>query len=319
MTRLACSGGGAEGSEAAHSSTATAAGTAAGTDALGYSSRYLLWSSMLHQTTRSGYDSIPQRPLPRESSWFEKLGEFCIPISEKLDNVQQKLAGQNVQQRLEVLIKLPSELFKAYGASFLLLSVPQLCGDDHICTVVENLSLTKSPWYTASLCFSAATFVCLLVLSALEMKRENLLITYLEVNLDEGFTSRSVSSRLTKSLAEEHRGKIRGIDDLYAKVVTVVSWTYATNVLLAILGLYPNVFNLQVLTSLYAWTTLQKNRLDFAASIAHTDEFIFRSAYLSSPVQYNDVDPMWRLGEVHNKSHNRDDDNAAAVELTVCS
>ena len=132
----------------------------------------------------------------------ERILSYFVIAGDRLEELQTRLEAQNLQQRVGVLIKLPSEVFKSCAASFLLLSVPQLSGDDHICTVVENLDLTqKSPLYCLAMASSVVSVICLLVLNSIEIKRENLLIAYLEVNDNLPFSSKAVQSQLNKFLA----------------------------------------------------------------------------------------------------------------------
>jgi len=168
-----------------------------------------------------------------------------------------------------------------------------------MCSTFSNLDF-KSPLYSLALGLNALTLLCLLILYFVEVKRENTLISFLEVTPVLPTHGKSVGLRLKELLSESNLEKIHRMDELYAQVSWLATATYYVNLLVSIAALYEHLFNLQAVSSVYAWATVMKGRLDFARSISNTENWIYNSAYLNHPVQYNDVDPIHRR---HSKGH----------------
>lgn len=235
---------------------------------------------------------------------LEKIWSFILPLQGKLNSLQGKLRAQNLQQRLGVLFSIPNEIFKAFSASFLLLSVPQVCSNGEICSFTsnlrENLSARSKPLYMLSLGFNLLTLLFLLILYVIEVRRENLLILYLEVNPKLPFDAQSVDERLGKRLDPRHRQSIRDMDALYGRICSAANSCYYTNIAVTVVCLWnDNALTVQSVSSLYAWVALMKARLDFALSISNSSlsSALYHSAYLHLPLQFNDVDPEWALDD----------------------
>ena len=58
--------------------------------------------------------------------------------------IQERLGDQDFQQKTGVTITVLLELYRVLIASFLILFVPQTCGD-HICSISENAQLGTDP------------------------------------------------------------------------------------------------------------------------------------------------------------------------------
>jgi len=271
--------------------------------------------------SRHNYESIPVAtpPVPisvplesggvllpsrlKDPTCLEKFWMFILPLQGKLDSLQGKLRAQNLQQRLGVLLSIPNEVFKAFSASFLLLSVPQVCSNGEICSFTSNFRenfSSRSNLYMLSLGFNLLTLLGLLILYVIEVRRENLLILYLEVNPKLPFDVQSVDERLGERLDPRHRQSIREMDALYGRICSAANSCYYTNIAVTLVCLWnDNALTVQSVSSLYAWVALMKARLDFALSISNSSlsSALYHSAYLHLPLQFNDVDPEWALDD----------------------
>ena len=91
----------------------------------------------------------------------------------------EKTPDQDFNQRINVLSTLMLELYRVLMGAFLMVFVPQKCGDD-ICSINENIDRTDA-LSRVTLGANTITMFAFLVLYIIEVKRENKLITYLEV------------------------------------------------------------------------------------------------------------------------------------------
>jgi hypothetical protein len=97
--------------------------------------------------------------------------------------IDNKLNDQNFTQKISVIPIIMVELYRVMISSFLILFVPQKC-EDHVCSYSENMS-GGNQLYAAGLAFNFITMLSFFIMYIFEIKRENRLITYLEV--DTGF------------------------------------------------------------------------------------------------------------------------------------
>ena len=90
------------------------------------------------------------------------------------------LKNQDLMQKIGMAPTILMELYKVMVSSFLILFVPQKCGD-HVCSLNENM-VVENNLYTSGLVINFITMFSFLFFYYIEVKRENRLISYLEVN-----------------------------------------------------------------------------------------------------------------------------------------
>ena len=108
--------------------------------------------------------------------------------------IKNTLNDQDFNQKMNTAITVCIELYKVMVSSLLILFVPQKC-DDHVCSYSENLEVDNQ-LYTGGLVINFITLFVFVMLYAVEIKRENKLITYLEVNPLKPFDNDSVGNAL---------------------------------------------------------------------------------------------------------------------------
>merc|ERR1711871_872996 len=106
------------------------------------------------------------------------------------------MEDQDFKQKMNVAITLVLEIYRVLMGAFLTLFVPQEC-DDHICSQSENYNRQDGLSKTG-FSLNCITMFSFLVLYYIEVKRENKLITYLEVNRFEPRDNESVEKALLK-------------------------------------------------------------------------------------------------------------------------
>jgi hypothetical protein len=129
--------------------------------------------------------SAPPEPLTssREPSVLPQ-----VEVSLKEDN-------QDTNQRVGVFITVCAEIYRALIASFLILFVPQLCGD-HVCSFSENAQTGTDPLYNAGFYMNVVTFAAFAGLYVTEVRRESKFISYLDVNVAKPCDNLSVTAVL---------------------------------------------------------------------------------------------------------------------------
>ena len=107
-----------------------------------------------------------------------KKQESCCSLN--IEIIQNTINDQDFQQKLAFIPLVSIELYRVLVSSLLVLFVPQKCVD-HVCSLSENM-VWEHHLYNAGLIVNFITLFSFLSLYYCEVKRENRLITYLDVN-----------------------------------------------------------------------------------------------------------------------------------------
>jgi hypothetical protein len=202
---------------------------------------------------------------------------------------------QDINQKVNVALSVTLELYRVLVSSLLILFVPQNCKGE-LCTLEQNME-TDSNLYTAGLTSNFVTMFVFCVLYAIEIKRENKLITYLEVNKSHPCDNDSVGKALQR-LSEEKRSSILALDQSYQKVAYGAMICFMMNSVLSGLVVYDYYLGNQTTTTFITNVLFMIMKLVDVYQTVNTEENIFYSAYLKGKVQFNDVDPD-KIKEIH--------------------
>lgn len=201
---------------------------------------------------------------------------------------KKPLINQDFRQKLSSSIVVIIELYKVIVSSMLILFVPQKC-EDNMCSFEENLS-SDNNFYTAGLIINAFTLFLFLILYSVEIKRENRLITYLEVNNNKPTDNDSVGKAI-EFLPIDKRNSIIQLDKIYQTIGKTSIVVFIGNTIISGLVIYNYYLDNQT-TTVYATNILfMATKISDVYVNSTSDTNIFYSAYLKSKVQYNDVDP----------------------------
>jgi hypothetical protein len=205
-----------------------------------------------------------------------------------LDHINNKLNDQDFNQKVSVSISVVLELYRVLVSSFLVLFVPQKCGD-HVCSLSENM-VFENHLYNAGLVFNFITMAAFLAMYTFEIKRENRLITYLEVNKSVASDNNSVGLALEK-LPVEKRNSIWQLDKYYI----YSGWTsivmFIINTILSGFVVYEYYLDSQTTSTYITNILFMITKLADVHSNVNTEKNVFYSAYMKGKIQYNDVDP----------------------------
>ena len=223
-----------------------------------------------------------------------KQSSCCNCISEKLND-------HDFTHKMNVYISFIFELYRVVMGSFLLLFVPQKCGEE-LCTMFEPVSSGNQLTH-AAFGVNITTFCLFLTMYFAEITRENKMITYLHVNKEEPCDDDAVHDALQR-LPVDKKQAILLWDKRYLRTGQVALFGFVANVVLSTMVIYDNYLDSKTLSALITNILFMALKINETYSITNTSENIFYSAYLNERVQFNDVDPdkVVELTETENTS-----------------
>ena len=220
-----------------------------------------------------------------------------------MEVIKEKQNSQDFNQKLNVAITLILEIYRVLMGALLIVFVPQKC-EDTICSASQNVNrddkLTK-----AAFSFNIITAFSFLALYFIEVKRENKLINYMEVNKFTASDNDSVEKALEK-LSVVKKQKIWDYDGYYQKCGYASTLSFSINAILSFIVVCQHYLDSKTMTVFFTNILLMGLKVADVFSIANTSKNIFYSAYLKNRVQYNDVDP---------DKIQLDDDSAVKIDI----
>jgi hypothetical protein len=210
-------------------------------------------------------------------------------------NVFITVKNQNLYQKIYVSINIFLEFMRVITCSLLILFIPEQCGNNR-CAIYEKIYF-NSIFYSFVLICNFLTLLYFCFFYFLEIKRENILIKYLDVNPSLPYDKTDVKSTLD-ILPIENKNKIIHIHKIYKKYANFLILICVINTILS--GFIVSNSNIpnQSLSSFITYVLFLFIKLNNVYSTANTRKYIFYSAYLSSNVQFNDIDKQYKKSEV---------------------
>ena len=205
-----------------------------------------------------------------------------------ISQIREVLNNQDNAQKLNVVLVLLMEIYRVLMGALLVSFVPQNCGG-HICSPTENL-YNGNDLYIAGFVINFLTLLSFLALYGIEIKRENRLIAYLDVNPHNPNDSDSVAAALLV-LPESKRENILYLDKIYQKGGYFVTGAFVLNTVFSGIVVFDNYLDSKTITAYLTNVLFMASKVYNVYSIANTEENVFYSAYLSHKMQYNEVDP----------------------------
>ena len=199
---------------------------------------------------------------------------------------------QDVKQKASVAVSLLIELYRVVVSTLLILFVPQLC-TDHVCSLSENMESTNAE-YDAGLALNFATLGACALLYFCEVRRENVMIEYLEVNPSLPTDSESVGTAL-QQLDEGRCARIRRLHRYYQHVGRAAIACFVANTVLSGIIIYDYYLDSKTTMTFVTNILFMTMKLHDVHAAVSTEDNVFYSAYLRAKVQFNDVDPQKRL------------------------
>jgi hypothetical protein len=237
--------------------------------------------------------SVPHQPLPMDEQPTVELTTVAVSTNNKkrpsiMEVIKEKQNSQDFNQKLNVAITLILEIYRVLMGAFLIVFVPQKC-EDTICSASENVN-RDDPLTKAAFSFNVITAFSFLALYFIEVKRENKLINYMEVNKFAASDNDSVEKALEK-LSVVKKQKIWNYDRYYQNCGYASTLSFTINAILSFIVICQNYLDSKTMTVFFTNILLMGLKVADVFSIANTSKNIFYSAYLKNRIQYNDVDP----------------------------
>lgn len=231
-----------------------------------------------------------------------------------LDIIKKTLNDQDFQQKMGFIPLVAVELYRVLVSSLLVLFVPQKCGD-HVCSLNENM-VWEYHLYNAGLVVNFITLYSFLTLYYFEVKRENRLITYLDVNRNVPCDDASVGEVL-ELLPLDKRNNILYLDKWYQRTAYMSIFLFIFNTILSGFVVFDYYLDNQTTSTYITNILFMITKLGDIYVTANTEKNVFYSAYLKGKIQYNDVDPDKKVGlsledlkvEDNKEQDNKEQDN----------
>lgn len=214
------------------------------------------------------------------------------------NSIHETVKDQDFQQKSNVYLTLVIELYRVLVGSLLIMFVPQKCGEE-VCGMTELVNSTDSV-NNATLAMNIFSLCAFCGLYFVEVKRENKLITYLEVDKTLATDNDAVGEALIQ-LPVAKKESILYLDGLYQKVSYVALAAFLVNSGLSGYTVFNNYLDDKTFTVYLTNVLFMAFKLKEAYDISNTKKNVFYSAYLTQPVQFNNVDPnkIQLLEETH--------------------
>ena len=128
----------------------------------------------------------------------------------------------------------------------------------------------------------------------IEIIRENRLIKYLDVNLELSNDNDNVGIKL-KELPLDKSKKIYQIDRYYQLSSYIATFIYILNIIFSAVIVDTFYAGTQTLSTFITYVLFMAMKLYSVYIITSTDKNIFYSAYMKTNVQFNDLDPNYKI------------------------
>lgn len=208
------------------------------------------------------------------------------------------IENQDFNQKLSVCFHVSIELFRVLVSSLLILSVPQNC-NGHVCNIVENIYTNNDTQYLIGLIINFSTTFAFIIMYVCELRREEKLIKLLEVNSNISTDSESIGM-IMELLAPYKKEQLHYLSRnyKYSSCFAIVMFIFNS----IISGIIINRYSLGNQTQVNFVTNIlfMISKLVDVYMTVNTEENIFYSAYLTTKVQFNDIDPR-EIAKIENQ------------------
>jgi len=232
--------------------------------------------------------------IPTNEPTDVKMDEITTKSSKRtsfiddLSNIKETVSGQDFQQKTSSYITFTLEMYRVLMGTLLLLFVPQKCGVD-LCSMSQIFEKNDAK-YIGNISVNIMTFLAFFLMYVVELRRENKMISYLEVNKEFPCDNDAVGEALLL-LPEDKRKVVLNLDGSYQKACYIAALFYIGNSVYSGLTIYENFYDSKTTTVFITNLLFLLGKLIDVYGLANTETNIFYSAYLKDKVQYNYADP----------------------------
>lgn len=226
----------------------------------------------------------PVSVKPTEESTKSKWQSFVSELKE----IKETMGDQDFKQKTGSYIAFTLELYRVFMGTLLLFFVPQKC-DDELCNFSQIINKSDA-MHVGNISVNLATFVAFFAMYVIELRRENKMISYLEVNKEFPSDNDAVGEALLL-LPEKKRNVVLNLDGSYQKACYIAAFFYLANSIYSGFTIYDNYYDSKTTTVFVTNLLFLVGKLVDVYGLANTETNIFYSAYLKDKVQYNYADP----------------------------
>jgi|LakMenEpi03Aug12_release.lakeMendotaPanAssembly.Ray.scaffolds.fasta_scaffold307101_2 hypothetical protein len=223
----------------------------------------------------------------------ESVKQTTVRRTSIYEQATEKINEQEFSQRVNMILTVLMELYRAITSSLLILFVPQDCGNGIVCTLSDNMVWEKQELYNVALIFNFISLASFLSVYIVEVIRENRLIKYLDVNVELPNDDEDVAKML-QLIPSVKKQKILAIDKYYQICSYISMVIYAINIILSGQIVNKYYLNNQTVSTFITYVLFMFTKLSSVYTITNTKEHTFYSAYLRTNVQYNDADRRYK-------------------------
>lgn len=202
--------------------------------------------------------------------------------------ITSRLKDQDFMQKINVTISFVLELYRVLMGTMLIMFVPQKCGED-ICGLTDNM-FKSTATYSANAGVNIATLIAFVYLYVVEVRRENTLINYLDINKEFASDNDAVGEALLL-LPDKKRKLVLNLDHSYQIASYVALFFFLANTVFSGYSVYYNYLDSKTTSVFITNVLFLAGKLIETNALANTEENVFYSAYLTDRIQYNYVDP----------------------------
>jgi hypothetical protein len=209
-------------------------------------------------------------------------------FTDEINAIKEIVSDQDFKQKSGAYVAFTLEIYRVLMGTLLVFFVPQKCGD-HLCGISDIISKTDAN-YLGNVGVNLATFAAFFLMYIIELRRENKMISYLEVHKEFPCDNDAVGEALLL-LPEEKRKVILNLDGSYQISCYIAAFFYIANSVYSGLTIYENFYDSKTTTVFVTNLLFLVGKLADVYGLANTETNIFYSAYLKDKVQYNYADP----------------------------
>ena len=179
------------------------------------------------------------------------------------------------------------ELHRVIAGSFLVICVPQKCGDT-ACELFERVN-SQDRIFVTNLGFSSFTMLVFILLYIFEIKRETLLLQHLEYNKYAYMDNISVRTALNV-LSPKKVANILFINEKYKHVGYVSIGTFIINTLFSAYTIFTDYLDATSIVTFFTAVLFMALKMNNVYNVVRTEQHVFLSPYLKEYRQYNAID-----------------------------
>ena len=199
-----------------------------------------------------------------------------------------RLKDQDFMQKFNVSISFVLELYRVLMGTMLIMFVPQKCGEE-MCGITDNM-FKSTDVYSVNAGVNIATLIAFVYLYVVEVRRENTLINYLDINKEFACDNDAVGEALLL-LPDKKRNLVLNLDHRYQLASYIALFFFLANTIFSGYSVYYNYLDSKTTSVFITNVLFLAGKLIQTNALANTEENVFYSAYLTDRIQYNYVDP----------------------------